>query len=87
MKNGLCCRALFDGRKIYEVQFRVLVEQKYLARPMPEVVQTKVPAESGATGEDWRFLERFGELSEAWQQRLATIDARNEVITRRYLDV
>jgi superfamily II DNA or RNA helicase len=78
--------ALFGGRKIHEVQFRDLVEQKYLARPIPVVVKTKIPVESEATEDDWRHMERFGELSEAWQDRLARLFPRNEIIAKHYLE-
>jgi len=76
---------LFDGRKIHEVQFRDLVEQEYLARPIPEVVKTRVNAETQADEKDRQHLERFGELSEAWQDRLAQLVPRNEVIAKQYL--
>lgn len=77
---------LFGNQKIFEKGVRELIEQGFLARPYPEVVPTETDAEQGITAEDKRHLDRFGELSEKWQERLAKMSHRNHVIVKRYLE-
>lgn len=77
---------LFGNRKIFELSTRELIEQRFLARPIPVHVRTRTQVEQAATQEDFRHLERFTELSEAWLDRIAHINGRNEEITRHYLE-
>lgn len=84
-EEGPILNRLFGGRVIHEVPLRLLVEQQFLSRPYPEIVDTKVSAEQNLTSDDIRHLEKFGDLSEAWQDRLAKISLRNDVIVDRYL--
>jgi len=77
---------LFGERIIHAVDFRDLVERKFLARPHPIVVKTNEDVERGITEEDRRHLAQFNELSEEWQDRIAGMTRRNETIVHQYLD-
>ena len=76
---------LFGLNTIHQVEFRLLVEQGFLARPIPISVQTSVNVENGVTEDDRKHLEQFDDLSEAWQARIAHISERNHIIVKHYL--
>lgn len=75
---------LFGGRKFVEIPIRELVERQFLARPHPEIVHTDVTADEGVTANDIAHLEKFQELTPAWQDRLANMVRRNEAVVTRY---
>lgn len=76
---------LFGGRVIYQVGLTELIERGILARPIPEQVTTRAEVEEGITRDDEAHLTRFGDLSEAWLDRIAHMERRNQVILDRYL--
>lgn len=77
---------LFGNKRIYEIETRELIEKGFLARPIPVIVKTDTDVESGATDEDYKHLQAFNDLSEAWKTRIANITDRNEAITEHYLE-
>jgi superfamily II DNA or RNA helicase len=77
---------LFGNKKIYEIETRDLIEKGFLARPIPVIVKTDSDIESQATAEDFKHLQEFKDLSEAWKNRIANITERNEAITRHYTE-
>jgi superfamily II DNA or RNA helicase len=76
---------IFGGRILFELHARELIEQRFLARPIPVQVRTGAAVELVATAEDYQHVGRFAELSETWLNRIAHITSRNEEITRHYL--
>lgn len=76
---------LFGGNVIAQVDLPQLVEKRILARPIPVVVRTNAKIEDGVTDEDRRHYDRFGELSEAWLDRIAHLSERNRTIVEHYL--
>jgi len=76
---------LFGNSIIHQVSIRPLIEQGFLARPIPVSVRTNADAEAGVTPEDLACLERFNELSEKWRERIAHLTERNRVIVEHYL--
>lgn len=77
---------LFGGKRIYEIATRELIEKGFLSRPIPVIVQTHADIETGATAEDYKHLQAFNDLSEAWKTRIANLTERNETIARHYLE-
>jgi len=75
---------LFGGRKLFEVPIRKLIEEGFLARPYPVRVHTGSEVEKDVTDKDAQHLARFDELSAAWQQRIAELGPRNELIVRHF---
>lgn len=78
--------ALFDDKVIFQVTRRELTERKILATPVFETVKTHVSMEKDFTTEDYKYLERFGELAPSVLARLAKNASRNELIVNRYLE-
>lgn len=76
---------LFGGRVIHQVEVRTLIERRILARPRPVHVQTRAEVEAGVTLDDLAHWETFNDLSEAWLDRIAHIEDRNQVIVQHYL--
>lgn len=77
---------LFGEKPLVEVSTRELIEQGYLARPIPVRVSTGVAIESDATQKDIDHLATFGELSEPWLARIGELAQRNDAVVRHYLD-
>ena len=77
---------LFGNNTIYQIKMRTLIEQGFLARPIPVRVKTEAAVEEGLTLDDIRHVVQFREISEAWLDRIATMEIRNQVIVRHYLE-
>jgi superfamily II DNA or RNA helicase len=77
--------ALFDQRVIYQVTRRDLTERGILAAPSFETVKTNVNLEKDFTPEDYKYLERFGELGPNVLGRLARNAHRNGLIVEHYI--
>lgn len=77
--------ALFDEKVIFQVTRRELTERGILAAPSFETVKTNVNMEKEFTDEDYKYLERFGELAPSVLARLAKNASRNELIVDHYL--
>jgi len=77
--------SLFGGNTLYQVAIRPLIEQGFLARPMPVQVMTHQRADAGVTATDQQFLAQFNELSDVWLERIANLEGRNQVIVEEYL--
>jgi superfamily II DNA or RNA helicase len=77
--------ALFDQKVIYQVTRRDLTERGILAAPSFETVKTNVNLEKDFTPEDYKYLERFGELGPNVLERLAKNAHRNGLIVEHYL--
>ncbi len=77
--------ALFDEKVIYQVTRRELTDRKILAAPAFETVKTNVEMEKDFSAEDFKHLERFGELGPSVLARLAKNAGRNEMIVDQYL--
>ena len=54
--------AIFDQKVVYQVTRRELTQRGILAVPVFETVKTNVNVEKDFTPEDYKHLERFGEL-------------------------
>ncbi len=77
--------ALFDSQVIYQVTRRELTDRGILAAPVFETVKTEVNFEKDFTEEDYKHLERFGELGPQVLHRLAKNASRNALIVEQYL--
>ncbi len=77
--------ALFDKTVVYQVTRRELTERGILAAPSFETVKTNVNLEKDFTPEDYKHLERFGELAPNVLGRLAKNASRNQLIVEHYL--
>ena len=77
--------ALFDNKVVYQVTRRELTERGILAAPSFETVKTNVNLEKDFTPEDYKYLERFGELGPNVLTRLAKNASRNQLIVDHYL--
>ena len=77
--------ALFDHRVVYQITRRELTEQGILAAPVFETVKTEVNLEKEFTAEDFKHLERFGEIGPQVLHRLAKNAHRNGLIVDQYL--
>jgi ATP-dependent helicase IRC3 len=77
--------ALFDRKVIYQVSRRELTDRDILATPSFETVKTNVNLEKDFTPEDYKHLERFGELGPSVLARLAKHAGRNQLIVEHYL--
>lgn len=77
--------ALFDNAKIYEVTRRTLTQKGILAEPSFETVKTDVKLEKDFTPEDYKYLDRFGEIGPAVLARLAKHAGRNKLIVDHYV--
>ncbi|XXY23159.1 DEAD/DEAH box helicase [Sorangium sp. So ce216] len=77
--------ALFDDTVVYQVTRRELTQQQILAAPSFETVKTQVDLEKDFTEDDYKHLERYGELGPAVLARLAKHAGRNRLIVERYL--
>src|SRR5690606_18862783 len=77
--------ALFDEKVIFQVTRRELTERGILAAPSFETVKTNINLEREFTPEDYKYLERFGELAPNVLGRLAKNASRNELIVEHYL--
>lgn len=76
---------MFGGRVIHQVEVKTLIERRILARPRPVHVQTRAEVEAGVTLDDLAHWETFNDLSEAWLDRIAHLEDRNQVIVEHYL--
>ena len=54
--------ALFDESIVYQINRQKLIDANVLAVPSFETVKTKIEVEREFTAEDYKYLERFGEL-------------------------
>jgi ATP-dependent helicase IRC3 len=77
---------IFGSEPIYEVGARDLIDTGFLANPVPVRVQTKSDVEEGLTYSDIVHLQRFGDLSEDWMNRIAHLSGRNKTIINHYLE-
>ena len=77
--------ALFDQSIIYQIGRRELTECGILAAPCFETVKTNVNLEKDFTAEDYKYLERFGELGPNVLARLAKNAGRNQLIVDHYV--
>lgn len=77
--------ALFDRNVIYQVTRRELTERGILAAPVFETVKTKVNLEKDFTADDYKHLERFGEIGPEVLHRLARNAHRNALIVDQYI--
>jgi ATP-dependent helicase IRC3 len=76
--------ALFDEKVIYQVTRRELTDKGILAAPAFETVKTEVNLEKDFTPEDYKHLERYGEIGPQVLQRLAKNAHRNALIVEHY---
>jgi superfamily II DNA or RNA helicase len=76
--------SLFGRTIVHEVLLRDLVERRFLARPKPVRVETGAEVERDVTSDDEKYLARYNELSEAWQDRIAKLNARNHLIVEHW---
>lgn len=76
--------SLFGRTIVHEVLLRDLVERRFLARPKPVRVETGAEVERDVTSDDEEHLARYNELSEAWQDRIAKLNARNHLIVEHW---
>ena len=77
--------AVFDHSVIYQVTRRELTDRGMLAAPSFETVKTNVNLEKDFTPDDYKYLERFGELGPNVLARLAKNASRNGLIVDHYL--
>lgn len=77
--------ALFDENIVYQKTRGELTEQNILAAPSFETVKTRIEPEGDFTPDDYRHLERFGEIGPAVLQRLAENAPRNKLIVDQYV--
>jgi superfamily II DNA or RNA helicase len=77
---------LFGQEPLYEVRVRNLIDQQYLAMPVPIRVQTKTDVERGITPEDLEHMVQYRDLSEEWKDRIAKLESRNQTIVKHYVD-
>lgn len=77
---------LFGQRVLYEVAIQSLIERKFLARPIPVRVDTKVDPEKEVTARDVEHLAQFNELSEEWLDRIARLTQRNQLILDHFCE-
>jgi ATP-dependent helicase IRC3 len=77
--------SLFDQKVIYQVTRRELTEKGILAAPAFETVKTQVNLEKDFTPEDYKHLERYGEIGPQVLHRLAKNAHRNALIVEHYL--
>jgi superfamily II DNA or RNA helicase len=77
--------AIFDQKVVYQVTRRELTERGILAAPTFETVKTRVNLEKDFTPEDYKYLERFGEVGPRVLERLARNAHRNGLIVDQYL--
>lgn len=75
---------MFDHNLIFDINRADLVQSGILATPIKETVETKVEMEREFTPEDFRHLQRYGELAEPVLQRLAKHAGRNQLIVDHY---
>ncbi len=76
--------SLFGGVIIFQVSLRNLVDQRYLARPIPIRVQTHADLEALMTEVDFEHVRRFRDLGEAVLTRIAELELRNQLIVDHY---
>lgn len=72
---------------VYEVTMAQLLASGFLAKPIPERVETKIVGDVtfDITDKDREFFAQFGELSERLMDEIARNSARNKVILEKYL--
>ena len=78
--------ALFDKSVIYQVSRRELTQRGILAAPAFETVKTQVNLEKDFTPEDYKHLERYGEVGPQVLHRLAQNAHRNALIVSHYAE-
>lgn len=76
---------LFGHRILYQVPIKTLIERQFLSRPLPVRVATNARVEAGVTLKDEQHLAQFNDLSEAWLERIASLEERNHLIVTHYL--
>ena len=77
--------ALFDESIVYQVDRQKLVDDNVLAVPSFETVKTRIEVEREFTPNDYKHLERWGEIGPAVLNRLAKNAPRNKLIVDQYL--
>lgn len=75
---------LFGERVLHTIKTRELIDQKFLADPIPIRVSTDADVEQGLTNEDLATMARFDQLSDAWLERIGEMTPRNRVIVGHY---
>ncbi len=76
---------LFE-KVVFKVEVGPLIEQGFLARPIPVTVGTGLDAEANVSRDDLTHIARFNDLTEEWKKRLASWEARNSIIVQHYVD-
>lgn len=76
---------LYSGRVLARADMRELINARYLAQPLPQRVETLVPADVDITRADLDYLARFGELSPRMAMGLAKNAPRNKTIVETWL--
>jgi superfamily II DNA or RNA helicase len=76
---------IFGNRIIHEVEAAELIERGILARPRFVRVRTGATIDRALTPADLESLERSGNLSRGWLDRIARIEERNAAIVDHYL--
>ena len=77
--------AIFDQKVVYQITRRELTERGILAAPVFETVKTRVNLEKDFTPDDYKHLERFGEIGPQVLHRLSRNAHRNALIVDQYL--
>lgn len=77
--------ALFDESIVYQISRRELTTRHILAEPSFETVKTRVEVEKEFTPEDFKYLERYGDIGPAVLHRLAKNAPRNKLIVEQYV--
>lgn len=77
---------LFGGKILFEKGLRELIEQRFLAQPIPIRVDTGANVEVGLTDKDKEHLSQFQDLSEEWLDRIANLSQRNATIIRHLVE-
>lgn len=75
---------LFDDTILFQISRRELTDRGILATPSFETVKTEVNLEREFTPEDYKHLDRYGELGPQVLQRLARHTLRNKLIVEHF---
>jgi len=77
---------LFNDNEICNINTRELIDNGYLATPIPIRVKTNYQIEKDITKDDIKTLLHKHDLSEEWKDRIADWDERNEIILQTYIN-
>lgn len=77
---------VFDHKILYQISQEELIGAKILAHPDPVTVETKIDFEREFNEDDFKHLERFGDLTQRVRNMLAKHAPRNELIVKHYKD-